>query len=136
MLPFQLSLLFVSAVIAILFGLRYLMARKFTTYVKVVGKPWSQLEVRVQAIILGMLRIIGGGFITYGLALLWILVPLNEKQWWAPWAVLTMTVATLAPVLHVMLWLRRLEPSARTPIVPAIVVLVLALLGAGSALIH
>lgn len=91
-----LVLLSLAALIAILFGIRYFMAKAFMPYhATVAGKSWSELGPGLQTIILGMLRIIGGGFMTYGVAL------------------------------------RRHAPSAGTPVLPASIVLGLALAGAG-----
>jgi hypothetical protein len=132
MLAVQLVLLSMAALISIFFGIRYLLAKEFMPYHAVVaGKSWSELEPGVQTIILGMLKIVGGGFITYGLALLWILLPLSAKEPWARWAALTLTVTSLLPTLYVTVALRSFAPSARTPVVPASVVLALALVGAG-----
>lgn len=126
-----LVLLSVSALIAIFFGVRYFLAKEFMPYHSVVaGKSWPELGPGVQTIILGMLRIIGGGFTTYGVTLLWLLLPLSARQPWAPWAALTITITAILPTLYVTLALRRFAPSARTPILPASVVLALALTGA------
>jgi hypothetical protein len=63
---------------------------------------------------------------------LWLLLPLSRHESWAPWAVLTLTLTNVVPTLYVTIWLRRFEPSARTPVVPAAIVLVLAVVGAGT----
>lgn len=131
MLGIQSGLLSIAGLISIVFGIRYLLTRQFMPYHAVVaGRSWSELEGGVQAIILGMLRIIGGGLATYGLGLLWLLVPLRAGQAWAPWAVLTLTAATVLPTLYVTIALRRAAPSARTPVVPTVVVLAMAVIGA------
>jgi hypothetical protein len=128
----QLVILSLAALISIFFGIRYFLAKEFMPYHAVVaGRSWSDLEPGVRTIILGMLRIIGGGFATYGLALLWLLIPLYAKEPWAHWAVLTLTAATILPTLYVTIALRRAAPQARTPVLPAAVVLALALIGAG-----
>ena len=132
MLPLQLILLSMAALISIYFGIRYFLAKEFMPYHAVVaGRSWSELEPGVRTIILGMLKIIGGGFAAYGLALLWLLVPLAAKEPWAKWAALTVTASSLLPTLYVTIALRRAAPSARTPVVPASIVLGLALAGAG-----
>jgi hypothetical protein len=77
-----------------------------------------------------MLKIVGGGFAGYGVALLWLLIPLRQGLWWAPAAVLAISAATLLPVLYVTVWLRHMEPTAKTPIAPAVVVLALVVIGA------
>ena len=133
MLGFQIGLLAIAGLISILFGVRYFFASQFMPYhATVVGKSWTELEPGVRTIILGMLKIIGGGFLAYGLAVLWLLIPLGQKQSWAAWAVLTVSIASVLPSVYVTIWLRRVSPSARTPVVPAVAVLVMAL--AGSAL--
>lgn len=133
MLTVQLVLVCVAGLISIFFGVRYFTTKEFMPYhAVVVGKAWSQLEPGVRTIILGMLRIIAGGFATYGIALLWLLIPLSAKQWWAPWAVATLTLAGVLPALYVTLSLRRAAPAARTPVAPAGVVLLLGLLGAAA----
>jgi hypothetical protein len=77
-----------------------------------------------------MLRIIGGGLAAYGLALLWLLIPLGARQPWAAWAVLSLSAFVVLPTLYVTLWLRRAAPAARTPVAPTLVVLVLVVAGA------
>jgi hypothetical protein len=131
----KLPLIFLSlaALLSIFFGVRYLLTREFMPYHAVVaGKSWSELELGVQTIILGMLRIVGGGFATFGLALLWLLLPLNRGESWAPWAALTITATTLVPTLYVTIMLRRYEPKAKTPIVPTLIALALVLAGVGT----
>jgi hypothetical protein len=136
MFTLQATLLGVSGVIAILFGFRYALAREFMPYhATVAGRSWAELEPGVQAIILGMYRIMGAGFFTYGLTLLWLLLPLRDGQQWAALAAFTLTIASLVPVLYVTLWLRNVQPAAKTPVAPAVLVLVLALAGSLASLL-
>jgi ABC-type polysaccharide/polyol phosphate export permease len=129
---YQLVFLGLAGLIAIFFGFKYLLAREYMPYhATVVGRPWEQLEPGVQAVIIGMYRIMGGGFITYGAALLWLLRPMDDLERWAPLAALTITVTTLVPFLFVTLWLRHVQPAARTPFTPAALVFILAVTGAG-----
>ena len=122
-----------AALVSVFFGIRYLLTKEFMPYhAAVSGKAWSQLELGTQTAILGMLKIAGGGFITYGLALLWLLLPLNRGEFWAAWAVLSISAATLGPTLHVTIMLRRFEPRARTPVVPTLIVLALVLTSVGA----
>ena len=137
MLSVQTVCLTLAGVIAIAFGLKYMLAREFMGYhATVAQRSWAELPSGVQAIVLGMYTIMGGGFISFGAALLWLLLPLNEGARWAALAALTITVTSLVPVVYVTVWLRRLQPQARTPVVPAVVVLVLALVGAAAPLLR
>jgi hypothetical protein len=71
MLMLTTVLLALSGLIAILFGLKYALAKEFMPYhATVAGRSWPELEPGVQAIIPGMYRIMGGGFSTYGVMLL------------------------------------------------------------------
>jgi hypothetical protein len=122
-----------AALVSIFFGVRYLLTNEFMPYhAAVAGKSWSQLELGVRTAMLGMLKIVGGGFITYGLALLWLLTPLYHGELWAPWAVLSITATALVPTLYVTVTLRRFEPKAKTPVVPTVIVLALVLASFGA----
>jgi len=125
-------LLFLAALLALFFGVRYLTTTEFMPYHAVVaGKSWAQLEPGVQTIILGMLTIIGGGFISFAAGVLWLFVPLKRGEGWARWAILTMTAASIVPTLYVTIALRRFAPQAETPVGPAALVLVLIVIGVG-----
>ena len=134
----KLPLLFLllAAILSIFFGVRYLRTREFMPYHAVVaGKSWSELELGVQTIILGMLKIVGSGLATYGFALLWLLLPLSRGESWAPWAALTITATAVLPTLYVTVTLRKFQPKANTPVVPTLIALALALAGVGTALL-
>ena len=129
-------LISVAALICILFGVRYFLTKEFMPYHAVIsGKAWGDLERGMHIAILGMLRVCAAGFLTYGVLLLWLLLPLNRGETWAAWAILSSAATMLVPILWVTVWLRRFEPKAKTPILPSVVVLLLVLAGAGTALI-
>ena len=124
----SLSAFALAGLLAIAFGLRYLLTREFMPYhAQVLGQPWSVLEPRLQTIILGMLRVAGAGLLSSGCAVLWLLLPVGRGESWAAWAALTVLLAVTAPILHVVLWLRRQSPGARTPVVPTVAAMSLAL---------
>jgi hypothetical protein len=126
-----------AALLALAFGVRYVLARQFMPYhATVLGRPWASLEPRLQFIILGMLKVAGGGLLGYGAALLWLLLPLRRGESWAVWAALTVSLAVCAPILYAVVWLRRIEPSARTPLVPSLAVLALVLAGSAAFLVR
>ena len=130
----SMGLVGLAAVISILFGIRYFATREFMAYHAVIsGKAWAELERGMQTAILGMLRVCAAGFVTYGVLLLWLLLPLKRGEAWAAWAILTSALTMLAPILWVTIWLRRFEPKAKTPVVPSAAVLALVLAGAGLA---
>jgi hypothetical protein len=61
--------------------------------------------------------------------LLWLLLPLQRGEAWAAWAALTVSLVVVVPILYTVVWLRRIEPAARTPLVPPLAVLVLVMAG-------
>jgi hypothetical protein len=119
-----------AGLLGLAFGVRYVVTREFMAYhAEVLGKPWSSLEPYLQAIILGMLKVAGGGLLGYGCTLLWLLLPLGRGEAWAAWAALSISLVVVAPILYVVVWLRRVSPGARTPVVPTIAALALAVVG-------
>jgi hypothetical protein len=126
-------LLAAAVVLGLVVGARYLTATEFMPYqAAVLGKSWPELEPRLQAVILAMLRVVGGGFIGLALAIAWLSFALLEGVRWAPWAILTIAAVMLAPALYSTLALRRVEPKAKTPVAPT--VLAMALIAAGAIL--
>jgi ABC-type polysaccharide/polyol phosphate export permease len=120
-----------AALLAIAFGVRYLGTREFMPYhAEVLGQPWSELAPRLQAIILGMLKVAGSGLLGCGCALLWLLLPLSRGESWAAWAAVTTFLVSTGPILYVVLWLRRIAPGAKTPVAPTLAAMVLVLIGA------
>lgn len=111
-------------------GVRYLIRTEFTAYhAEVVGKNWSQIEPGIQTIILGMLTIVGSGFLATGVAILFLIIPIRRGEVWANWALLAVTFANWVPVLYVTFALRKVAPNAQTPIIPTIIIIALVVIG-------
>jgi hypothetical protein len=125
-----LALILLASIASIAAGCRYLAAGEFMQYHAIVaGKAWSQLEPGVQLVVVGMLKIVGAGFLSCGVALLWMLVPLRRDEVWARWAVLSIVAAMWAPTQYVTFLLKDAAPSAQPPIFPTAAILLL--VGAG-----
>jgi hypothetical protein len=82
-----------------------------------------------------MLRLIGGGFATFGVTILWLCYALHEGVRWAPWAILTVSIFALGPTVDVAAKLRALRPDANTPVRPTLVLIVLILAGVSLSLL-
>jgi hypothetical protein len=78
------AVLFTAAV-----SLRYLTAKKFMHYHRAaLGRSWSDLDSRLQALLLAMMKGIGGYGLTITLAqLIALLIPFRHGEAWALWAV-------------------------------------------------
>ena len=136
MLNLALAAVLLVAFGAILFGVRYMRREAYLPYhAAVAGKSFSELDPGIQVIILGMLKIIGGGFATLGVALLWLCFALHEGARWAPWAILTISAVALGPMLYVAITLRTFRPDAQTPVRPTLAMMVLILVGVGLSLL-
>jgi hypothetical protein len=135
MLNLALVPLLLVALAGIFFGVRYMRREAFLPYHSAVaGKSWPELDAGVQQIVLGMLKIIGGGFATLGVTLLWLCFALHEGARWAPWAILTVSAVMLVPMLYVTIQLRSFQPDAQTPVRPTLVMMALIVLGVGLSL--
>lgn len=127
------ALLALGAVLCLAAGLRYLLRTEFMPYhAEVVGAQWAQLDPRVQAIVLGMLKIIGGSFLSFGAVLIWMLAPAMRGERWVGPAVLTSGLLLWVPTQYVTVYLKSVAPAASTPVLPT--ALVLGVLIAGSVL--
>lgn len=136
MLYIALGAVLVAALGGILFGVRYMRREEYLPYHAVVaGKPFAELDPGVQVIILGMLKIIGAGFASLGVTLLWLCFALYENERWAPWAILTISGAALVPTLYVAITLRTFRPNAPTPVRPTLVMMILIVIGVGLSLL-
>jgi hypothetical protein len=135
MLNLALAAMLLVALAGIVFGVRYMRRDAFLPYhAAVTGKSWVELDPGVQVVILGMLRIIGGGFVTLGVTLLWLCPALHEGARWAPWAILTISAVALGPMLYVAIKLRSFRPEAQTPVRPTLAMMVLIVVGVGLSL--
>jgi hypothetical protein len=132
MLNLALAAVLLVALAGIVFGIRYMRRQAFLPYhAAVAGKSWAELDPRVQIIIRGMLKIIGSGFATLGVTLLWLCFALHEGARWAPWAILTISAVALGPMLYVAIKLRAFRPEAQTPVRPTLAMMVLIVVGVG-----
>ena len=136
MLNLALAAVLLVALGGILFGVRYMRREAYLPYhADVAGKSWNELDPGVQVIILGMLKIVGAGFATLGVTLLWLCFALHEGARWAPWAILTISAVELGPMLYVAMRLRAFRPDAQTPVRPTLAMMVLIIAGVGLALL-
>jgi hypothetical protein len=132
MLNLALAAVVLVALAGIVFGVRYMRREAFLPYhAAVAGQSWTEIDAGLQVVIRGMLKIIGGGFVTFGVTLLWLSFALYEGARWAPWAILTISAAALGPMLYVAMRFRAFRPEAQTPVRPTLAMIVLIVVGFG-----
>ena len=131
MLKLAIALILLVSVTSVAFGFRYLLAREYMPYhAQVSQSSWVELPKRLQAVILGMLKVVAAGLFAFGIALGWLTLPLSRgESWatWATWAILSVVLVNGFITVYVTVTLRRIEPTAKTPVaaVATSVVLVL-----------
>ena len=136
MLDLALAAVLLVALAGILFGVRYMRREEYLPYhAAVAGKSWNELDPGVQVVVLGMLKIVGAGFVTLGVTLLWLCFALHEGARWAPWAILTVSAVALGPMLYVALKLRAFRPESKTPVRPTAAMVLLIIVGVGLSLL-
>ena len=119
------ALQLLAALLSIAASARYMTTSEFMPYHAVVtGQAWTTLTPGLQVIIIGMLRILAGGFLACGLALAFLAWPLWRGERWAAWASLCVGLAVWAPTLAVTFMLTSAAPAAQPPTLPTIAILV------------
>ncbi len=79
MIDLALITLTIAGLMGLFVGMKYMLADAFMPYqAAVAGKSWDEVAPGVQTIILGMLRIIGGGFASLGATTLWLCLAVHE----------------------------------------------------------
>ncbi|MBR7777122.1 hypothetical protein [Undibacterium rugosum] len=97
------------------FGLRYLFAREYLFYhAQLTGLAWGDIPSHYQAIILGMLKMVGAGLLAFGLALAWLVLPFSRGESWSFWAILSLVSVHGFISIYVTIVLRKINPSAQT----------------------
>ena len=117
-------------------GIMYLLASKIMPYhLTAMGSSWENLSPGIQIMSLNFMKAAGTGFLTTGIAMLFLLlIPFRKGEPWANWALL---IISLNEILNIML--RTLEVSAKTssnpplfiPIITGTVVVISFLLSLG-----
>lgn len=111
--------------------MRYMTTSEFMPYHAVVaGVQWQQVPSGLQTIILGMLRILAGGFAACGLGVAFLSIVAYRGQAWAGYASAMVGLAVWVPTIAVTYMLRAAQPSAQPPTAQSLVVLGLVLAGA------
>lgn len=112
-------------------GLKYLSLTEFTpVHAAIAGTTWGQLDSGVQSLVLGMLKVMGAGFLGGGVALLCLAYRVGKRDRWPAWAALLISGSVWGPTLYVALSHR--GAGVETPVGPA--ALLLAMVAAASAI--
>jgi hypothetical protein len=134
MLILALVILVLISLSSIAFGLRYLFAKEYLFYhAQLTGLAWPEIPLRYQAVILGMLKMVGAGMLAFGVAISWLLFPLSRGESWATWAIFSIVVTHGFISVYVTIILRRVNEKAETNVFSACTGVVLSLVALGLA---
>lgn len=127
---FGIVLLALSSLFGIQYGVKYLLIDEFqenqdTFY----GTSWTELSFNAQTIILGLIKIVGGGLLAFGLMMAWLIRPVARSEAWARWCVLMVSFGFWGPTLYVAWCFSGTDPMFELPIIQALTMLVLPILG-------
>lgn len=125
------ALLILGAVLSLGASVRYMVTPEFMAYHAIVaGAQWHQLAPCVQVVILGMLRILAGGFAACGLALGALAFVAYRGKAWAGAACAAVGAAAWVPTVAVTIMLRNAQPNADPPTFASAVILAVIVVGA------
>lgn len=134
MLIFAILILALISMSSMAFGLIYLFTKEYLFYhAQLVGLPWTEIPSRYQAVILGMLKMVGAGMLAFGVAISWLLVPLSRGELWATWAIFSIVATHGFISIYVTIILRRVNEKAKTNVLSACLGVVLSVFALGLA---
>jgi hypothetical protein len=97
-----------------------------------LSTPWEKLEKPFQALLLGLMKVAGGGFLVSGLSVgIMTLFPFRAGEVWARFAIPIVGLTMALPTLYATILVRRQTPA--TPPV-ATTMITIALISVGFAL--
>jgi hypothetical protein len=107
----------IVALSSLVSGAAYLLRWTFMPYHRqAVGLPWHELDPRMQALLLALMRGTGGGFVAAGLALaIMLALPFRDGEGWSRWALALVGAAATLPSLYATVSIR-LRTGARPPV--------------------
>lgn len=107
----------VAIILSMVFGIIYLIRSQFMPYhQEAIGKSWQQLDQRLQALLLGLMRTTGGGLLAGGISMaILLLVPFRAGESWSRYAIPTIGLVTALPAMYATILIRS-RTQAHTPI--------------------
>jgi hypothetical protein len=112
------------------FGLVYLFRSSFMPYHRdALSTPWENLEKPFQALLFGLIKVAGGGFLVSGLSVVFMtLFPFRTGEVWARFAIPIVGLSMAFPALYATVHVRR-HTSASPPVATTLITIALLLLG-------
>lgn len=114
-----------AVLVAMAFGVVYLTRSRFMPYHSdALQLSWDELDSQLQALLLALMRAVGGGWLAVSLSVAFLLVfPFRAGETWARYAIPLVGLAAALPTLYATLHVR-----SRTPASPPVNLVVVAIL--------
>lgn len=134
MLISAIVILALISISSIVFGLFYLFTKEYFFYhAQLTGLAWCEIPLRYQAVVLGMLKMIGAGMLAFGVGISWLLIPLSRGELWATWAIFSIIATHGFISVYVTIILRRVNKKAKTNVFSACMGVALSIFALGLA---
>jgi hypothetical protein len=117
-----------AVLVAMAFGLLYLTRSRFMPYHSdALQLGWDELDSQLQALLLALMRGVGGGWLAVSLSVAFLLLfPFRAGETWARYAIPLVGLAAALPSLYAALYVRSKTPAS--PPVSLVVVAILLLI--------
>lgn len=126
------TLVVLVALTAMARAVPYLFATEYLPYhAQVAGRAWSDVDPRMQVLLVGMVKVIGAGNLAVAVALLLFGWQAFKGAAWAAWAVLAVGACLWGPSLFATVAVRAANPQAQTPVGMTALAIALLALAAG-----
>lgn len=118
------------ALVSILFGLIYLAKNQFMPYhAKALDLSWSELEEKMQVLILALMRAAGGGFLATGLVIsVLLIIPFRAGDTWSIYTIPAVSLCTSIGTLYATLLVKTKTPGT-PPVILSFLALALTMIG-------
>jgi uncharacterized membrane protein YidH (DUF202 family) len=126
------ALVVVSALLGIQSGILFLYVfHEYREYHVVVAETsWPDLSVGLQTVIYCILKIVGGGFLAFGVGMACLVLPIARGDNWARCCAICLAACVWGPTLYACFVLRDANPAAEPPLGGVLVMLLLPIAGA------
>lgn len=120
----------ITIILSSIFALIYLFRPEFMPYhATAISMKWSDLNSNLQALILALLRVSGGGMLATSLSIsILLFIPFRKGELWAIWAIPIIGLGGAIPTLYATL-LVKFNTPASPPWFAAITIIILFLIG-------
>ena len=124
-----LGIYLVIGMVSLILGCMYLTSQQFMSYhSEAVGTPWQEVDANTQTLILALMKVAGGGWITLGFFIIVLaLGEFSSRRGVSRWALPTGTIIFYSASLAAT-WGVHQETGASTPWVPSLAMIGIALL--------